>query len=134
LLRALVARSYELVRHDIPKMPAQADFEVLSKSVDSSEEFAKLFGIASIKDYSAASALHPLTATKLGLALGGKGWHKANQLIDKVKQEKGIDLKTSDNRYHRAEKLNKTILHKYSKDMLELLKRVRDGVEYDIDM
>lgn len=134
ILRALMARSYELVRHDIPRMTVHADFKMLSESVDSSENFAKLFGIASIEASSAASASHPFSATQLGTALGGKTWHTANALIDRVKAEKGIDLKSYDNRYHRTEFVNTTPYHKYSRDMLRLLEKVKNGEEYVVDV
>lgn len=134
VLRALVARSYYLVRKDIPKMPMEVDFSMLSKSVENANEFATVFGLAEIDDYSKAAALHPYTATQLGKLLGGNGWHRANALIDRVKSDKGFDMKASDNRYHRCEKLNKTIFHKYSEDAHILLEKVRDGLDYEVNI
>ncbi len=134
VLRSLIARSYDLVRRDIPKITVDADFKMLSSAVEDSESFAKLFGIANINDYSAASAQFPLSATELGQALGGKTWHVANALIDKVWDQKDIDLKASDNRYHRIERVNKTPYHKYSHDAVSLLKKVRDGQTYEVDL
>lgn len=134
VLRALVARSYELVRHDIPKMTVQADFRMLNESVANSDSFAKLFGIANITDYSAASANYPLSATQMGKHLGGKGPHLAVALLDKVKADTGINIKTSDNRYHRTEKVNKSSFHKYSDEALELLRKVNAGEKYEVDL
>ena len=51
VLRSLLARSYELVRHDIPRMQMEANFQFLTEKVESSEAFASLFGIATISDY-----------------------------------------------------------------------------------
>ncbi|MCF6118420.1 SIR2 family protein [Mesorhizobium muleiense] len=134
VLRSLVARSYELVRHDIPKMTVEADFKMLSLAVEDSETFAKLFGIANINDYSAASAQFPFSPTEVGQALGGASWHLTNTLIEKVWAQRKVDLKATDNRYHRRERVNKTPFHKYSHDLIELLKKVRDGQEYDLDL
>lgn len=134
VLRALIARSYTLVRHDIPTMTIEADFKMLNQAVEDSNSFAKLFGIANISDYSAASAHHCLSATELTNQLGGKGSYIAVSLIRKIKEDKGVDIKESDNRYHRTEKVNKTMFHKYSADMLEILKKVQAGEDYELDL
>lgn len=134
VLRALIARSYNLVRHDIPTMTIEADFKMLHQAVEDSNSFAKLFGIANISDYSAASAHHCLSATEITKQLGGNGSYLAVSLIRRIKEEKGIDVKASDNRYHRTEKVNKSIFHKYSADMLSILKKVHAGEQYELDM
>jgi hypothetical protein len=43
VLRALLSRSYELVRHDIPRTQVQADFQMLEHAVTDQEQFAKLW-------------------------------------------------------------------------------------------
>ncbi len=132
VLRALLARSYELVRHDIPKATVEADFQMLNSSVENSTAFAKLFGIAHIKDYSATSAHYKYSATQLGEKLGATSWHLANRLIGQLKAESGWDMKASDNIYHRKEMWNKTRLDKYSEEAVLLLSKVRDGQSYQI--
>jgi hypothetical protein len=134
VLRALIARSYNLVRHDIPTMTIEADFKMLNQAVEDSNSFAKLFGVANISDYSAASAIHCLSATEMTKQLGGKGSYLAVSLIRKIKEDTGIDIKESDNRYHRTEKVNKTTFHKYSSEMLSLLKKIHAGEAYKLDM
>jgi hypothetical protein len=134
VLRALMARSYDFVRKDIPRMKIDADFKMLNSAVESSDSFAKLFGIANISDYSAAGAYHPLSLTEVGKALGYNGWNSANGIIEQISKKKGVNIKKSDNRYHRADKVNKTVFHKYSSDAIELLRKERDGEEYDVDI
>lgn len=134
VLRALVARSYNLVRHDIPKMTVQADFRMLTESVENSDTFAKLFGIANISDYSSLSAQFPLSATQITSKLGGKGSYLAVSLIKQLKEQTGFDIKATDNRYHRCEMVNRTPFHKYSMDGLELLRAFRDGEEISVDL
>lgn len=134
VLRALIARSYELVRHDIPKMTVHADFQMLNDAVENSSSFAKLFGIANITSYSSTSAHYKYSATQLGEKLGGTTWHVANKLIDRIKAFTGINIKGSDNIYHRTELVNKSEFHKYSEEALELLKLAQDGTEYTLRM
>ncbi|MGB3806968.1 MAG: SIR2 family protein [Erythrobacter sp.] len=134
VLRALVARSYNLVRHDIPTMKIEADFQMLDQAVEDSDSFAKLFGIANISDYSAASAQYPYSATELTKILGGNGSYLAVYLCRKIKEDKGVDIKASDNRYHRSEKINKSVFHKYSDDALTLLKKVQADEKYELDL
>ncbi|KQQ72391.1 hypothetical protein ASF70_12720 [Rhizobium sp. Leaf321] len=134
VLRSLIARSYDLVRHDIPKMTVEADFQMLNSAVESSESFAKLFGIANISDYTTASAQHPLSATEVGKMLGTGSWHITNHLIDTIEKQTGTNIKKSDNRYHRSDKINTTKFHKYSNEAVELLKKVRDAQEYVVDL
>ncbi len=124
VLRALTARSYNLVRHDIPKMTVDANFHMLSGAVESEESFAKLFGLAEVSSYSTLAATHPFALTEVGKALGGNGWHLADKLLKQVKSETGVDLKGSDNRYHVAHKVNKTVFGKYSQDAISLLEAV----------
>jgi len=132
VLRALIARSYELVRHDIPKAKVEADFQMLTEGVADSSTFAKLFGIASINDYSSASAHFKHSATQLGQELGGNTWHVANKLIQKLKDDTGYDMRANDSVYHRTELVNKTPFHKYSQDAVDLLVKVRDGEPYEV--
>ncbi|MET3694425.1 SIR2 family NAD-dependent protein deacylase [Methylobacterium goesingense] len=132
VLRALIARSYELVRHDIPKMKVEADFKMLNNAVGSSDEFAKLFGIANISKYTAASATHPFSATEVGKILGGKQWHMTNQMADKLAQITGKkSIRLYDNRYHISEMLNTSVTHRYSQEAIDLLVKVKNGLPFE---
>ena len=131
-LRALMARSYELVRTDIPRRTVEADFSMLEHALGSSSEFAKLFGISTITDPSMISAKYPYTLTNLAKLLGfNKGWDGAQKLINKVKLDKGVDLKASDNKFHCTIKYGMSPIHKYSDEAVAMLKLVRDGKNYD---
>lgn len=131
-LRALMARSYELVRTDIPRKTVDANFEMLEHALGSPAEFAKLFGISTISDPSVISARFPYTLTNLAGLLGyNKGWDGAQKLINKVKRDKGIDIKVSDNRYHCTLKYGALKINKYSDEAVAMLKLVRDGKDYE---
>lgn len=130
VLRALLARSYELVRHDIPRMKLDANFQMLTEKVATSEAFASLFGIATISDYSASSAHYKYTATQLGQKLGSTTWHITNKLIEKLEAQSGTNIKASDIIYHKWEPMNIGGYHKYSEEAFDLLEAVRDDKPY----
>ncbi|KUY81436.1 hypothetical protein WI25_37485, partial [Burkholderia cepacia] len=50
LLRALMARSVDLIRSEIPKKKVEIDFKTLEHAVESGEAFAKLFGVTTLSD------------------------------------------------------------------------------------
>ena len=133
LLRALLARTYDLVRTDIPRNPVQVDYRVLSSISESEGELAKLYGIATSSDGMAFNASYPFTLTTLGQSLGFKGWHDANKLLEVVKNITNVDIKTFDNKYHYAIMNGDEIQsHRYSNYLRELLEKVRDGEEFEL--
>lgn len=138
VLRALLHRSYDLVRYDIPRQTVHANFEMLEWAVDSGSEFAKLFGITTISKPSSNAANYPYVLTDLAEKIKGKGsyWYEAQIYLDRIKKEKGFDIKASDNRYHCATKTGRTataIAHKYSDDLLDLMERMKKGEAYELD-
>jgi hypothetical protein len=133
-LRALMSRSYELVRTDIPRKTVEANFEMLEHALGSPSEFAKLFGISTITDPSVISAKYPYTLTNVAKLLGfNKGWSGAQKLLDRVRREKGLDIKAGDNRYHCTLKYGVLPIHKYSDELVVLLKLVRAGKDYECE-
>ncbi|GJD74917.1 hypothetical protein CFIICLFH_3157 [Methylobacterium goesingense] len=105
---------------------------MLNNAVGSSDEFAKLFGIANISKYTAASATHPFSATEVGKILGGKQWHMTNQMADKLAQITGKkSIRLYDNRYHISEMLNTSVTHRYSQEAIDLLVKVKNGLPFE---
>lgn len=110
ILRALLHRSYDLVRHDIPRQTVEADFEMLERAIKTNTEFAKLFGITTIRKASSHSAEYPYTRSEIAEKVTGqKGtyWSSAQSYIDRIWNEKKVNIKSSDNRYHCATKVEK---------------------------
>jgi SIR2-like domain len=138
LLRALLSRSYELVRHDIPRMVVHADFEMLNRSVHTGQDFAKLFGLTTISNPSAHSANYPYSLTEVAEKVTGDErayWSVAQMLIDQIKRERGVDIKTSDNRYHSRVKVSKkSVAGRYSPELVDLLKAVKSGGDYKLEL
>jgi hypothetical protein len=139
ILRALLHRSYDLVRHDIPRRTVQADFEMLERAVKTGPEFAKLFGITTISGPSSHAADYPYTLSEVAAKLRGEDayWYQAQVYLDRIKREKGIDIKRSDNRYHCATKVGRSknsIAHKYSDHLMDLIERMDRGEDYQLDL
>lgn len=124
-MRALLARSYELVRSDIPRTQLDVDFDFLERKLDNQDEFAQLFGITTISDASVVSAKFPYSITELGKKLGGNSWHVADKLMKIVSNDTGLDLKDGDTKFHQLMKINNSQFHKYSDEALDLLKKVQ---------
>lgn len=132
LVRALAARAMKLTRSDIPKGNIEVDYKTLEGVISSEEELPKLLGITHADDVNKS---HPYTLSTVGEKLGFTGWHGAHKLFNKVKESHGVDVKTSDNRYHCAVKTGKaasSVTHKYSDEAVSLLMRVRDGQDYEL--
>lgn len=138
LLRALLSRSYDLVRHDIPRMTIQADFKMLGQSVNNGETFAKLFGLTTISSPSAHSANYPFSLSEVAEKITGEDgvyWAIAQNLIDRITREKGVNIKASDNRYHARIKVSKNSkTGRYSPALVDLLKTVQSGADYTLDL
>ncbi len=130
VLRALAARTYRLIRKDIPQKIVEVDYKNLESILEADEELPKLLGIVSSQN---SNMTHPFTITQLGRRLNYPGWHGARQLIEKIAKSKGINICASDNQYHCSVKTgDKSRTGKYSKEALSLLEKVRDGQPYEV--
>lgn len=141
LLRALVARTYDFVRTDVPRNKIELNYENLEHVVNSKDGFVTLFGLTNIDDPSAFNAKYPYTLTMVGEKLGfynrnnKPSWHKAEDLIIQIKEKKGVDIKASDNRYHYKIKIGtESTINKYSDEAVSLLSKVRDKVDYSLNI
>ncbi|MBT5305544.1 MAG: SIR2 family protein [Candidatus Scalindua sp.] len=133
ILRALLARTYALVRHDIPKRTIEVNYETLEHAVSEDGELAKLYGITTLNNPSDVNAMYPFSLTLVGKELGFDSWHHANQLIARIEKEKGVNIKESDNKYHVAIMAGQVLqTHKYSQAAIDLLLTVKKGDEYEV--
>lgn len=128
VLRSLLARSYQLVRSDIPRQKMEVDFELISGTLKSNEDFAKVFGIATLQPATEFSAKYPYNLSEVGKKLGYPGWHGANALINRLSTITGTDIKQSDNSYHCTVRISrKSRAQMYSEEAVEILRKVRDS-------
>lgn len=139
ILRALLHRSYDLVRHDIPRKTVQADFEMLERAVKTGPEFAKLFGITTVSRASSNSTDFPYTLSEVAEKIAGAGtyWHWAKIFLNKIKRDKGVDIQSSDNIYHCATRIGKkktSIVHKYSDHFLDIIEKIEKGEDFELDI
>lgn len=137
LLRSIMARAAELVRTNIPKKHVEIDFQTLEHAISSGEEFAKLFGVTSISDPSQVNLNYKYTLTAVAEELGYSYWSKAHELILVLKEQTGFDMKASDNRYHitmRTGRAAGSVTNKYSEAAVDLLRKIRDGLPYELDV
>lgn len=136
LLRALMARSVELIRSDIPKRHIEIDFKQLEHAVESGESFAKLFGVTSLADPSKVNLDYKYAATGVGQQLGYDTWHEVRKIINHIKEEKGFDITATDNKYHIALKLghkSPQLTHRYTDAAVDLFRKVINGEPYELD-
>ncbi|MEQ9567429.1 MAG: hypothetical protein RLN85_16705, partial [Pseudomonadales bacterium] len=133
IMRAILHRSYDLVRSDLPRTKLEVDFDFLERKLENQDEFAELFGITTISNPSLVSAKFPYSITELGKKMGGNGWHAADSLMKIVKRDTGVDIKKGDTKFHQKMKVNNTEFHKYSEEALELLERVKNAGKCEPD-
>lgn len=133
MLRALQSRFYKLMRSDLPKRDVKIDYEQLSSIADSEEALPKLLGIGVSNS---PNASHPLNITQVGKMMGHATWHKPREYLKRIKDETGIDLAASDNKYHYAVPYGsgKSCFRRWSKDVVPLLEAVRDGKKYTVEL
>lgn len=135
LLRALLSRTYELVRTDVPRRSVEIDYAGLKSALSDRSEVGKIYGITTLTNPSAFNLSYPYSLTDVGKAIGYDNWHSANWLLDVIKKNDGVCIKESDNRYHIAIMNGDTIVaRKYSEEIIELLKKVKSGEPYSVEV
>lgn len=133
LLRALMARTVDLIRKDVPTKQIEVDFQTLEHKMASGESVAMLLGITSLDHASKVNATYPFTLTQVAEELGFNFWSSANKYIDQVKSETGFDIKKSDNTYHITMKTGKkSSTNKYSQALVDLLIKVSKCETYKL--
>ncbi|MGD0789664.1 MAG: hypothetical protein ABR898_16945, partial [Terracidiphilus sp.] len=100
--------------------------------------FAKLFGITTISRPTSNSADFPYTLSLLAekvMGIENVSWGRVQPFLDRLTKENGINIKMSDNRYHSATKAGKkSVVHKYSEDLLDLILKMKAGEEYKFQL
>ena len=135
LLRTLLHRTYNIVRHDIPMKTSQVNYDTLEHVLDTENELATLLGIQTHATASLINADFPYTLTGVAQQLGHDYWHFANVVLQRIKKERGVDIKASDNQYHIGIKVGQaSVNHKYSQLCVDLLRAVEAGEEYRVDL
>ncbi|MEG0234039.1 MAG: SIR2 family protein [Hafnia sp.] len=135
VLRALLARNYKLVNSDIPKHTVSLDYSRLTSLACEDGELEKLYGITDGDSFDAFSANYCYTMTGLAEQLGFSSWNYVQQLLQKIKEVSGIDIKETNNQYHQLVVTGKKgNTHKYSKEALQLLMKARSNQNFNVDI
>lgn len=135
VLRALLARNYKLVNSDIPKHTAQLDYSRLASLACENGELEKLYGITDGDSYDAFSANYCYVISDLASQLGYSSWNYAHQLLQKIKEVSGVDIKATNNQYHQIVTTGKKgTVHKYSREALQLLTKAKNNEQFDVEV
>jgi hypothetical protein len=132
VLRSMESMIQRLVRTDIPTGNIEVDYKSIASLGTGQAGKLTIVGLAPLNDLSQAKAHYRHTITAVAHLLGFEGWYKVNELIKKIALEKGIDIKSFDNRYHQATNYGKSVIHEYSDELVAVLKLVRDSQAYEL--
>lgn len=134
LVRTLAARVMKLTRKDIPAGDIQVDYGTLERFAEDEDELPKLLGLTIIDT---ENKYHPYTLSMVADQLELGAWQHADKLLKRIKEEKGVDLKASDNRYHcriKTGKSAKSATRKWSDEAVSLLRKVKDEQPYTLNL
>lgn len=134
LVRALAARTMKLVRHDIPTGSVDVDYDLLERVAVDNDELPKLLGITSAEN---PNHSHPYTLTQVAKRLGFNHWQPVHKIILRIVDEKGVDLRSTDNKYHCRIKIgNKktSAARKWSHEAVDLFRRVEKDEPYELNI
>ncbi|CAH0168036.1 hypothetical protein ROS9278_01124 [Roseomonas sp. CECT 9278] len=132
LLRSLAARLMKLTRKDIPGGTVEVDYATLEKVTNDDVHLPRMLGLTFADT---DNKTHPLTLTQVADELGLKGWNALNPIIRKIRDEKGVDLRRSDNVYHERIKTGKkesSAVRKWSHEAVDLFRDIISGKAYKL--
>jgi len=126
LLRSISHRIFNLVRKDAAKNTVEINFQMLAHALENPGELANVYGIAALNNPALLNVTHPFlpaaAARQLGLSIS---WQKFNQLIDRLAEDTGFNMRASDNKFH----AHISPIRRYSQAGIDLLIKFRDGGE-----
>lgn len=132
MLRALSARLMKLTRRDIPGGTVEVDYATLEKVASDDSYLPAMLGLTFADS---DNKTHPFTISQVADEMKLKGWNDVDKIIKKIKLETGINLRSSDNRYHERIKTGKneaSAVRKWSHEALDLFKSVLEGKAYKV--
>lgn len=133
-LRLLQSQLHRLIRADAPTGRIEVNYQTLKSVVGSEQGLSNVLGICAVGESAQINATHPFLLTEVGRELGYKYWHQAKRLLNNIKEYQGHDICASDNVYHVRISSGKGKVDKYSRELIDLLKAVRDGKEYEVKL
>jgi hypothetical protein len=135
LLRTVMANTYDIIKTKAPREEVEINYESLERAANSGESFGTLFGVSTLDNPIDFNIVYRYRLTDVANELGWDTWHYADQLIEEIVEERGINIKESDNQYHMDIAFNRDEpQHRYSDAAVELLRKVRDGEAYSLNL
>lgn len=135
LLRTVMANTYDIIKTKAPREEIEINYESLERAANSGESFGTLFGVSTLDNPMDFNIVYRYRLTDVANELGWDTWHYADQLIQDIEEDKGVNIKESDNQYHMDIAFNRdTSQHRYSDAAVELLRKVRDDDEYELNL
>ena len=110
------------------------EFIGINNQVPVGKNRGTFIGLATITDPEQFLARFPLNLSEVAEKLGYGYWYGANMLIKKIEEDRGVDLKATNNIYHVDMGGPKQSHHRYSGAMVELLQLVKDEKEYILNL
>lgn len=103
---------------------------------DGTEKLCDILGIALLDGPAQADAIFKYTLTDVAKIVFGANayWSPAMAMIFRIESEKGFNIKSSNNKYHIEQHYGKSTNHKYSMKFIDLLLKIKNGEDYDLDL
>lgn len=132
MVRALAARVMKLTRKDIPNGEIEVDYKTLEAINANDDELPKMLGLTIVDD---VNKTHPFPLSLAAEKMGLPSFNNLIPVINKIRDETGVHLRETDNRYHVAVKTGKSsISRKWSHEAIALFQSVLDGEEYELKL
>lgn len=134
-LRRILASTFEVVSKRAPDREV-VDHQKIESLAKNENELATVLGIAP-ETQSTVQFDHNLRPSDVAEQLGFSptNTYQVNELIRSIEGETGINIRKFNNRYHIAfVGQGKVDPRRYSEEVVPLLKKVRDGEEYSLDI
>ncbi|MBC1878881.1 SIR2 family protein [Listeria seeligeri] len=108
-------------------------FMGIEKADDYEGKTVQLLGLSTISDPEQIITIYPMRLSEVAEKLDYSYWYPVDQLIKQVKEKTSYDLKETNNIYHIDVGI-KQPQHRYSSAMVDLLKQVKNGEEYQVNI
>ncbi|WP_199774227.1 SIR2 family NAD-dependent protein deacylase [Salinibacter altiplanensis] len=135
-LRSLLAQTYEVVTSSPPQSEV-VDVSQLEDIATDEDELRTVLGIypEGTRDLPPLEFDHTYRPSDAAEEIGLDGYQNLNdKVIDKIDQEKGVNIKSFNNRYHIAFFSENVTPRRYSEEAIELFRKVKEGKEYTLDI
>lgn len=134
LLRSVLANTYDVVATKAPRKEVDIEYESLQWAAESEDAMGTLFGVTLLDNPQDLNLHYRYRLSDLAERLGYETWHPAHYLIEEIEEETGVNIKEADTIYHIDIAFNRSEPdHRYSDAAVELLRKVDEGEEYELN-